>query len=119
MSEDYTPIWDIRNKDGKVTEGNEWAKNLAGKIGEECMKHGKGFVFCPFGGSNHTCKSFFATSLTNPIVFGAAMTMMLSNFIYSNPDIKDPENRKAFLRTVSEAAERVLKKMEQNNGKID
>lgn len=81
-------VWDIRSKDGKITEGNEWAKDLAEHIGKVCLEHGKGFIFVPFGGSNLTCKSFFATSLTDKRVFGAGITSMLSNYVKHNPEFK-------------------------------
>lgn len=80
--------WDIRSGDGKVTEGNEWAKDLAEYIGKECIKHGKGFIFAPWGGSNLTCRSFFATSFTDPVMFGAGISMMITNYLKNNPAFK-------------------------------
>lgn len=80
--------WDIRSENGKITEGNEWAKDLAEYIGKECIKHGKGFIFAPWGGSNLTCRSFFATSNTDPSVFAAGISMMITNYIKRNPAFK-------------------------------
>lgn len=90
MAKDKDPKfkWDIRSSDGKITEGNEWAKELTEYIGKECLKHGKGFIFAPYGGSNLTCRSFFATSHTDPLVFGSGISMMITNYIKHNPAFK-------------------------------
>ena len=80
--------FEIRNKDGKVSKGNEWAVDLAGRIGQECAEHGKGFIFAPWGGSNTNCKSFFATNHQDPMIFGAGMSMIISNYIKENPNFK-------------------------------
>ena len=93
--------WDIRSKDGKITEGNEWAKDLAEQIGNTCMEHGKGFVFIPFGGSNLTCKSFFATSLTKPMVFAAAIGMAIHHYFEA---IDDPNIREKIVKAIVQTA---------------
>ena len=95
--------WDIRSNNGEVTEGNEWAKKLAEKIAVECDKHGKGFIFAPWGGSEMTCKSFFATSHQNPMMFGAGMAMMLSNYMKANPDLPK-KYRKEWLKGIIKTA---------------
>lgn len=96
--------WDIRSNDGEITEGNEWAKDLAEYIGRECIKHGKGFIFAPWGGSNITCKSFFATSHTDPAYFGAGIAMMLSNFIKNNPAFKSEKEIVMWIGTILHTA---------------
>lgn len=76
-------ILETHSLNGQCTVGNEWAKYLGMKIGAECDKHGKGFLFAPFGGSNTSCKSFFMSSLMNPVDMGACLSMIAGNFIAS------------------------------------
>lgn len=92
--------WDIRSDDGKITEGNEWAKDLAEYIGKECLKHGKGFIFAPYGGSNLTCRSFFATSHTDPIMFGSGISMIITNYIKHNPFLKSEADVVRWVSTI-------------------
>lgn len=96
--------WDIRSNDGKVTEGNEWAKELSEHIGKVCLEHGKGFIFAPWGGSNLTCKSFFATNHTDPMMFGAGVAMLISNYMKNNPKLKTDEEKIKWLSTIMEVA---------------
>lgn len=109
--------WDIRSGDGKITEGNEWAKDLAEHIGKVCFEHGKGFIFAPWGGSNLTCKSFFATSHTNPIMFAGGMVMMISNYIKHNPAFKNEAEVVQWVGSIMATALQTYK--EEKNGKID
>lgn len=108
--------WDIRSRDGKITEGNEWAKDLAEHIGKVCFEHGKGFIFAPWGGSNLTCKSFFATSHTNPIMFAGGMAMMISNYIKNNP-LLNKDEVKDYVSSIAQTALDMYE--EEKNGKID
>ena len=96
---------DIRSVDGQVTKGNEWAVELTKHIGKICEKHGKGFIFAPWGGSNTSCKSFFATSHTDPMMFGAGIAMMMSNYLKNNPDVESREDK---IKWVNAAAQTVI-----------
>ena len=109
--------WDIRSRDGKVTEGNEWAKDLAEHIGQVCADHGKGFIFVPFGGSNLTCRSFFATSLTEPELFGAGISMMIANYLKNNPAFKSESDIAKWVGAIAQTALQVYQ--EGKDGKID
>ena len=96
--------WNIRSDDGKITEGNEWAKDLAEHIARVCHEHGKGFIFAPWGGSNTNCRSFFATNHTDPAYFGAGIAMMISNYLKNNPAFKSEKDITMWVGTILHAA---------------
>lgn len=110
--------WDIRSHDGKITEGNEWAKDLAEQIASVCHEHGKGFIFAPWGGSNTNCRSFFATSHTDPAYFGAGISMMVSNYLKNNPAFKSEKEIVKWVGTIMYTALKAYKG-ELDDGKTD
>lgn len=110
--------WNIRSDDGKITEGNEWAKDLAEHIAKVCHEHGKGFIFAPWGGSNLTCKSFFATNHTDPAYFGAGISMMVSNYLKNNPAFKSEKEIVKWVGTIMYTALKAYKG-ELDDGTLD